>query len=140
KRINGQVNEAEESETIAQDTEIEELQAELKDLEENGEQTRDNIEGFVDILNEMMEEERQEWNTGVKPIRGALIKTHQISFKIINLPTLLLPCWRTITALTPFENQTLPQDVSTHWNSTYDMLKAFSELKELVIKFTDSLS
>ncbi|KAE9388324.1 hypothetical protein BT96DRAFT_784989, partial [Gymnopus androsaceus JB14] len=140
KRINGQVNEAEELETIAQDTEIEELQAELKDLEENGEQTRDDLEGFVDVLNEMTEEERQEWNAGVKPIRGALIKTRRRSFKIINSPTLLLPRWRTITASTPFENRTLPRDVSTRWNSTYDMLKAFSELKELVIKFTDSSS
>lgn len=53
---------------------IEELQAELKDLEENGEQTQDDLEGFVDVLKEMTEEEREEWNDGIQPIRGALIK------------------------------------------------------------------
>ena len=80
KRINGQVGEGEELEEIAKETEIEELQAELKDLEENGEQTKDDLEGFVDVLKEMTEEERKEWNDGVKPIRGTLIKVHTVKF------------------------------------------------------------
>lgn len=67
-------------------------------------------------------------------------QTRRISFKIINSPTLLLPRWRAVTASTPFENRTLPRDVATRWNSTYDMLKVFLELKEYVIKFTDSSS
>lgn len=74
KRIKNQVDEGSELEAISKDTEIEELQAELKDLEDNGEQAKDDLEGFVDVLNEMTEEERMEWNDGVKPIRGALIK------------------------------------------------------------------
>lgn len=67
-------------------------------------------------------------------------QTRRISFKIINSPTLLLPRWRAITATTPFEHRTLPRDVATRWNSTFDMLKTFLELKEFVIKFTDSSS
>lgn len=49
----GQVEEGSELQTIVQETVIEELQAELKDLEENGKQTRDDLEGFVDVLKEM---------------------------------------------------------------------------------------
>jgi len=65
-------------------------------------------------------------------------QSRKISFKIINLPTLLLPHWREVTASTPFENCILPRDVATRWNSTYDMLKAFLEMKNLVAKFMDS--
>ncbi|KAE9404172.1 hypothetical protein BT96DRAFT_813986, partial [Gymnopus androsaceus JB14] len=63
-----------------------------------------------------------------------------VSFKIINSPTLLLPCWRETTAGTSFKNRTLPRDVATCWNSTYDMLKAFLEMKELVKAFLDCAS
>lgn len=78
KRVKGQVSDSNELEDIAKDAEIEELQAELKDLENNGEQTQDDLEGFVDVLNEMTEEEREEWNESVKPIRSALIKVRLI--------------------------------------------------------------
>lgn len=76
KNVKDHVDESTELEAIAKDTEIEELQAELKDLEENGEQEKDDLEGFVDVLQEMSEEEREEWYHAVKPIRGALIKVH----------------------------------------------------------------
>ncbi|KAE9404171.1 hypothetical protein BT96DRAFT_935928 [Gymnopus androsaceus JB14] len=42
----------------------EELQAEFRDLEENGAQATNDDEGFVDVLNEMMALERDEWEAG----------------------------------------------------------------------------
>ncbi|KAE9396505.1 hypothetical protein BT96DRAFT_780829, partial [Gymnopus androsaceus JB14] len=64
----------------------------------------------------------------------------RISFKIINSPTLLLPRWHELTAGTAFENRILPHNIATQWNSTYDMLKSFSEMKDLANKFLDSTS
>ena len=53
---------------------LEELRAELRDLEENGDQGTDDLEGFVEVLNEMTEDEREEWNEAVQPLRSALVK------------------------------------------------------------------
>ncbi|KAE9398941.1 hypothetical protein BT96DRAFT_780970, partial [Gymnopus androsaceus JB14] len=51
-----------------------------------------------------------------------------------------LPSWRKAVAGSAFRNRTLPWDVSTCWNSTYDMLAAFIEMKEYVDIFLDSSS
>lgn len=55
-------------------TGIDELRAELRNLEENGEQEKDDLEGFVEVLDEMSEDEREEWNEAVQPLRNALVK------------------------------------------------------------------
>lgn len=56
---------------------MEELEAELQDLEENGVTDGDNVEGFVDVLNEMTDVEREEWVEAVMPVRKALVKVSQ---------------------------------------------------------------
>lgn len=63
-----------------------------------------------------------------------------MSFKVINSPTILLPTWHKTVAGSAFENWALPRDVATRWNSTYDMLSAFIEMKDFVVKFLDSSS
>ncbi|KAF9052598.1 hypothetical protein BDP27DRAFT_1386323 [Rhodocollybia butyracea] len=74
----------------------------------------------------------EEWNEAVQPLRAALVKCRHVSFKIINSPTLLLPRWRETVAGTNFKDHILPRDVTTRWNSTYDMLAAFIEMKDVV--------
>ncbi|KAJ3819173.1 hypothetical protein F5880DRAFT_1490136, partial [Lentinula raphanica] len=64
----------------------------------------------------------------------------QISFKIIYSTTDLLPKWREHIGKTKFKGQVLPRDVATRWNSTYDMLAAFLEMKEPVTAFLDRSS
>ncbi|KAJ3745235.1 hypothetical protein EV360DRAFT_76516, partial [Lentinula raphanica] len=116
---------------------LDELYAELKNIEEFGEQDKDNIEGFVAVLDEMTEEERERWQCEVEPVKSALYKTWKISFKIINSPTMLLSKWREQLADTPFAGRTLHRDVATQWNSTHNMLECFLELKEPVMEFLD---
>ncbi|KAJ3720706.1 hypothetical protein C8R42DRAFT_582626, partial [Lentinula raphanica] len=53
---------------------LEELNAELRDLEENGDENRDNEEGFVAVLEEMTEEEREKWVRAVEPVKSMLYK------------------------------------------------------------------
>ncbi|KAJ3963261.1 hypothetical protein EV361DRAFT_813512, partial [Lentinula raphanica] len=61
----------------------------------------------------------------------------KIAFKIIHSTTGLLPKWRDHVAGTQFKGLVLPRDVSTRWNSTYDMLAAFLAMREPVTEFLD---
>lgn len=57
---------------------------------------------------------------------------------MINSPTLLLPQWHALLeqdAPCAFHGRSLPRDVSTRWNSTYDHLVAFLQLQVYVDKF-----
>ncbi|KAF9059080.1 hypothetical protein BDP27DRAFT_1166918, partial [Rhodocollybia butyracea] len=100
----------------------------------------DDVEGFVEVLDEMTEQEREQWHENVKPVKTALYKARKISFKIINSTTLLLPKWREQVANTPLNDRVLPRDVATRWNSTYDMLAAFLEMKGPISEFLDRSS
>lgn len=196
-----------------EDIGLDELYTELRDIEENGNQGADNVDGFVEVLQEMTEAEREQWKEDVEPVRTALFKvsptlqphhsalsclsvypfilpchvyclsfefdntlmsaclpriclsfdntfvslspadyhlqqllfllgpqTRKISFKIINSTTLLLPRWRQHVSGTRFKDRVLPRDVATRWNSTYDMLAAFIEMKNEVSQFLDRSS
>jgi len=59
---------------------------------------------------------------------------------MINSPTLLLPKWQEHIDKTPFKGRTLPRDVATRWNSTYDMLSAFLTMREPISSFLDRSS
>ncbi|KAJ3816157.1 hypothetical protein F5880DRAFT_1494561 [Lentinula raphanica] len=69
-----------------------------------------------------------------------LQQTRKISFKIIHSTTNLLPKWRAHVSETEFKDQVLPRDVATRWNSTFDMLSAFLQMKDLVSGFLDHSS
>lgn len=67
------------------------------------------------------------------------VQTRRIAFKIINSPTLLLPQWHALLereAPSQFHGRSLPRDVSTRWNSTFDHLAAFVQLQDYIDKFT----
>ncbi|KAJ3742257.1 hypothetical protein EV360DRAFT_57808 [Lentinula raphanica] len=112
----------------------------MRDVEENSERDRDNVEGFVDVLNEMSAAERLMWQHEVASVKSALFKTRKISFKIIHSTTNLLPKWRAHVSEMEFKDQVLPRDVATRWNSTFDMLSAFLQMKDLVSGFLDHSS
>ncbi|KAJ3749789.1 hypothetical protein EV360DRAFT_76163, partial [Lentinula raphanica] len=124
------------NEPAEDDFNLEDLYTELNDLEDDSGQENDDKEGFAEALNEMSAEEQEEWNEAVKPIRSALFKARKIAFKIVNSPTGLLPHWH---ALQP-NICILPRDVSTRWNSTYNMLYAFVEMKTYVTRLLDSMT
>ncbi len=61
---------------------------------------------------------------------------HKLSFKIINLSTILLPTWRSILNELKMKQKMLLHDVATRWNSTYDMLVVALEYKKAVKQIT----
>ncbi|KAJ3715831.1 hypothetical protein C8R42DRAFT_538150, partial [Lentinula raphanica] len=115
-----------------EDIGMEELYTELQNIEENGDVEGDNLEGFVEVLNEMTDKEREQWGRNVAPVKATLYKTCKIAFKIINSTTLLLPKWNEHLSGLGLDVKKLRRDVSTRWNSTHDMLESFLEMREAV--------
>jgi hypothetical protein len=72
-------------------------------------------------------------------VNHVFVQTRRIAFKVINSPTLLLPQWHALLereAPARFHGRSLPRDVSTRWNSTFNHLAAFVELGDYIDTFT----
>lgn len=51
------------------------------------------------------------------------MKLQKFSFKLKNSTTFLLPEWNDLLSAYGLDSHMMPWDVSTRWNSTYDMLE-----------------
>lgn len=124
-----------------------------------------NIVADLEEIEETMKEEVLEVAKKVKPIKRVLFKVRtwsNLAFYIVNVSfcyqlrklayaikrstTILLPRWNDIlqelatTAATtdkkPLPVRIMPRDVSTRWNSTYEMLKFAYTYREAIDKIT----
>ncbi|KAF8165730.1 hypothetical protein B0H34DRAFT_643420, partial [Crassisporium funariophilum] len=89
---------------LAEDIELEDAKTRAKaqsDLE------KDNLEGWVNEVALL----------SVRPVRLVLVKIQKLAFKTVHSSTILLPEWRRVLT-----DRLSPRDVSTRWNSTFDML------------------
>jgi len=55
----------------------------------------------------------------------------------VNSSTKLLPEWKQIVTKLKRAPKMIPQDISMHWNSTFDMLDMVLEYQEAVIAMTE---
>lgn len=72
-------------------------------------------------------------------VNHVFAQTCRIAFKVINSPTLLLPQWHALLereAPAKFHGRSIPRDVLTHWNSTFNHMAAFMELEDYIDTFT----
>ena len=102
----------------------------------------DSTDRWIDKNLELSDVEHEELDNSVLPVQMLLVKVssvcvldtdiqrltmnlqlHKLSYAIIDSTTLLLPKWFLTLKDLKLDECTMPQDVSTHWNSTYDMLK-----------------
>ena len=67
------------------------------------------------------------------PLRPQLQK---LSYAIIHSTTLLLPTWFSTLKDMKLDERTMPRDVSTRWNSTYDMLKFAIDYRKAIDRLT----
>ncbi|KAF8067603.1 hypothetical protein FPV67DRAFT_1561940 [Lyophyllum atratum] len=70
----------------------------------------------------MSDNEREGLNQSVQPLRVLLAKVRTAAFALKNSPTILPPKWFLILQELKLPGRMMPRDVSTWWNSTYDML------------------
>ncbi|KIK95452.1 hypothetical protein PAXRUDRAFT_42709, partial [Paxillus rubicundulus Ve08.2h10] len=94
------------------------LEQDLTDDEKNGD-----IDGLVDEIELLSDRECQELLKSIRPIKLALVKIRKLAFKLIHLTTKLLPAWQKILQEMRLKVTNMPHDVSTWWNSTFDMLE-----------------
>lgn len=123
---------------LAGDLENEEMQT-LLDLDGDDDTEDDNNEGWVDERTLMSEEELEELEETVQPIRLLLTKVRnhlraasistddtlqlrKVAFAIKNSTTIILPKWLAILDELCLRALIMPRDVATRWNSTFDML------------------
>ncbi|PPQ88236.1 hypothetical protein CVT25_005286 [Psilocybe cyanescens] len=81
------------------------------------------VKDTIDERLALLEVEQEALDKSVLPVRLLLIKLRKFSYAIIHSTTLLLPEWFLTLKDTKLDERMMPRDVSTRWNSTYDMLK-----------------
>jgi len=129
------------------DSELEELSAEM-DEEAGVTDEVDNDDGLVDEVELLDEKEQVALNKEIRPVKLALVKvsaqqkkTHRsqlmpqvrkLAYKIIHSTTIVLPAWYGILKDLSKPQTLMPRDVSTRWNSTFDMLDYALEHREAV--------
>ncbi|KAF9537059.1 hypothetical protein CPC08DRAFT_612058, partial [Agrocybe pediades] len=97
----------------------------------------DDVEGWIDEMAALSVAEREVLAKSIRPVRKVLVKIRKLAFKVINSTTLLLPAWKEAVADDDdLEDRLIPRDVTTRWNSTYDMLAFVLEYRGVVEKFT----
>ena len=124
---------------LAQELELEENVDDLEDgLEEDDQEDDDDDDGLGDERDGMSEEEVAELEESLVPIRLMLTKVSnfKLSLKLSNIvqlralanaiknsSTIILPYWLVKLEELGLRVRMMPRDVSTRWNSTFDMLK-----------------
>lgn len=127
------------------------------DASESGDKF-DNVEGWVDEVDQLTEDERKDLQHAIRPVKLALVKIkcmrtqiklectqadlcplqlRRLAFKIVRSTTnLLLPAWRRILEERKEPITVLLRDVATRWNSTFDMLDYSLNHREVVDTMT----
>lgn len=123
-----------------------------------GAMDRDDPADVFDAVEEMSAERKEVFLAEVKAITSALrkgrilshavigtfnsirylraLQIRTIANKIVNSSTILLPRWKQLVAELGLPPKVLPRDVSTRWNSTYDMLVMAIQYKRTVRDIT----
>jgi hypothetical protein len=79
-------------------------------------------------------------------VDSTLIQLRKFAYAVKNSTTLLLPEWNNIVKRLAADTKkslslrVMPRDVTTRWNSTYDMLKFAYTYREAINQLTDNRS
>ncbi|GLB45805.1 hypothetical protein LshimejAT787_3000140 [Lyophyllum shimeji] len=124
---------------IAAGLELEEALAAAERSNEQGEMEggdEDNDDGWVDEVVLLSDEERKTLETSIRPVKLVLAKLRKIAFKIIHSSTLLGPAWKRCLEDLDMSVRLMPRDVTTRWNSTFDMLSFAVDYRKAIDELT----
>ncbi|KAJ8515393.1 hypothetical protein ONZ45_g7180 [Pleurotus djamor] len=122
---------------LAVDLDMEDLQTRLEaGRSGQAENDDDDIQGWIDELDSMSEGEKAAHREEVQPVSLVLVKLRKLSYKILHSTTILLPAWKKVLAALHLKERVMPRDVTTRWNSTFDMLDFAIEYRSAVQTMT----
>ncbi len=145
---------AKELAKLAEDLEIEEILSRTSEGED-GDGEDDNVEGWLDEGEFMSDKEKEEWDETARPVRLVLVKVRwflsdqsnrdtyallrKFAYAVKNSPTILLPQWFLTLEDLALSERIMPRDVTTRWNSTFDMLDFAVEYRKALQITTSDL-
>ncbi|KAF8236206.1 hypothetical protein L208DRAFT_1129820, partial [Tricholoma matsutake] len=108
---------------MAGDIEQEEMiSAQEQDDADSKVEDDDDLEGWVDEVEALSAEEQENLNESIWPVKKMLVKHQKLAYKIMHSTIILLPAWKDCLKNLELAIKIMPWDISTRWNSTYDML------------------
>ncbi|KAG2029753.1 hypothetical protein BDR03DRAFT_823117, partial [Suillus americanus] len=113
-----------ELQAIAEEIEVEDEATIAKngDSDPNADDV-DDTNGWTDEVGNMTEKEQEELEENIHLIRFVLVKVRKLVYKIVHSSTFLLPEWKQKLIDLKLPVRVMPRNVSTRWNSTFDMLE-----------------
>ncbi|KAG1763760.1 hypothetical protein EDD22DRAFT_776686 [Suillus occidentalis] len=96
----------------------------------------DDVDGWVDEVVNLTGQEHAELYKTLQPVKLVLVKLRKLAFKIVHSSTLLLPAWKALLPELELAVRIMLHNVSTRWNSTYDMLDFAVEYRQALDNFT----
>ncbi|KIL55578.1 hypothetical protein M378DRAFT_51177, partial [Amanita muscaria Koide BX008] len=124
---------------LASNIDFEELLSRVEDIRLGNGSEVDDTEGWVDENMFLPAEERAQLDENIRPLRLILVKVRKLAYKIVNSSTILLPAWTSTLQELDMEVKRLPRDVSTRWNSTFDMLNVALTYRAGIDSITDKV-
>ncbi|KAF8964039.1 hypothetical protein BDZ97DRAFT_1660813 [Flammula alnicola] len=98
----------------------------------------DDLDGFKDERDGMSEEEIATLEQSVQPVRLVLAKASYFKLRFDNSTTIVLPEWNSTLKELELDPRMMPRDVSTRWNSTFDMLDFAVQYRPAIDAITDN--
>ena len=111
--------------------------------------TDDDVEGWIDEMMLLSPAECEQVKGDIRPVKLVLVKVsfsivhretvtyvhwklQKTAFKVVNSSTIVLPAWRKLLQELKAADRIMPRDVTTRWNSTYDMLTFALEYRKAI--------
>ncbi|KAF6744789.1 hypothetical protein DFP72DRAFT_825141 [Ephemerocybe angulata] len=131
---------------LAQNLDLEEAETRTQRAQEPGdgaveeglddEQLDGSVEGWVDERLMLSSAAREKLDADIHPVRMAIVKLRKFAYAVLHSSTLLLPLWFEILESLGLSPRTMPRDVATRWNSTYDMLSFALEYRQAIARMS----
>ncbi|KAH9025605.1 hypothetical protein EDB84DRAFT_1252023, partial [Lactarius hengduanensis] len=105
------------------------------------EQDDDRSEGEgEDALVGLTSHQREELIENTAVVRATLNKVRKLSFAVVHLMTIALPAWCKVCTTHQLPVRVIPRDVTTRWNSTFNMLKMALQYRPAIDNITANKS